>query len=106
METNLRGCWLVSKAVVKRMASHGLKGSIINISSIAGSDGGLLPSAAAYTASKAGMIRFTKAMAIEWGTYGIRCNSIAPGLFESEITEELMRKSWMERNAQKLVPLK
>eukprot|EP00270_Netrium_digitus_P010599 TRINITY_DN3294_c0_g1_i4.p1 TRINITY_DN3294_c0_g1~~TRINITY_DN3294_c0_g1_i4.p1 ORF type:complete len:211 (-),score=53.95 TRINITY_DN3294_c0_g1_i4:757-1389(-) len=59
METNLRGCWLVSKAVVKRMASHGLKGSIINISSIAGSDGGLLPSAAAYTASKAGMIRFS-----------------------------------------------
>lgn len=60
MRTNLTGTWLVSKYVCKRMVDSKRKGSIINIASIAGTDRGQLPGAAAYAASKAGVNMLTK----------------------------------------------
>ncbi|XP_028761456.1 uncharacterized protein LOC114720033 [Neltuma alba] len=104
-KTNLTGCWLVSKSVCIRMRDAQIKGSIINISSVAGLNRGQLPGATAYATSKAGVNMLTKVMALELGEYKIRVNSISPGLFKSEITEKLMEKDWLNKVAQKTVPL-
>ncbi|KAH0912134.1 hypothetical protein HID58_035455 [Brassica napus] len=105
--TNLTGPWLVSKhvCVLMRDAKRG-GGSVINVSSIAGLQRGKLPGALAYACSKGGLDIMTKMMAVEMGEYGIRVNSIAPGLFKSEITEGLMRKEWMKNVRERIVPLK
>ncbi|XP_024032117.1 uncharacterized protein LOC21397809 isoform X1 [Morus notabilis] len=106
LRTNLTGTWLVSKFVCKRMRDAGRGGSVINISSIAGVNRGHLPGGAAYASSKAGLNTLTKVMAIELGEYKIRVNVISPGLFKSEITENLMQKAWLSNVAARTVPLK
>lgn len=104
--TNLTGSWLVAKYVCTRMRDAKLKGSVINISSIAGLNRGQLPGALAYAVTKAGVNTMTKIMAMELGVYNIRVNSISPGLFRSEITEGLMQKQWLNNVALKTVPLR
>lgn len=103
--TNLKGTWLVSKAVGKRMREAKQAGSIINISSIGGLSRGELPGGIAYSASKAGINAMTKVMALELGMHNIRVNAVAPGLFRSEITAGLMEKGWLNTVARKIVPL-
>ena len=71
----------------RRMVKHGRPGSIINVASIAGLGGN--PSGMktlAYNTSKAAVINFTRALAGEWGEYGIRVNAICPGFFPSKMT--------------------
>jgi NAD(P)-dependent dehydrogenase (short-subunit alcohol dehydrogenase family) len=63
-------------------------GSIVAIASIAGIR--VAARAAAYAASKAGIIHLTKVLAYEWAPYGIRVNAIAPGYFETEMTQDLL----------------
>ncbi|KAJ0989776.1 hypothetical protein J5N97_008132 [Dioscorea zingiberensis] len=104
--TNLTGLWLVSKHVCKLMRDKKQKGSVINISSIAGLNRGQLPGGVAYSAAKAGVNAVTKVMALELGPLNIRVNSIAPGLFKSEITEGLMQKGWLNNVAKRIVPLR
>ncbi|KAG1327222.1 3-oxoacyl-[acyl-carrier-protein] reductase FabG-like [Cocos nucifera] len=103
--TNLTGLWLVSKYVCRQMRDAKQKGSVINISSIGGINRGQLPGGIAYTASKAGVNAITKVMALELGVYNITVNSIAPGLFSSEITAGLMQRKWLNDVAKKTVPL-
>ncbi|KAI3908006.1 hypothetical protein MKW98_003651 [Papaver atlanticum] len=105
-KTNLTGTWLVTKSLCKRIRDANQKGSVINISSIAGLARGQLPGGVAYAASKAGVNTMTKVMALEFGALKIRVNSISPGLFKSEITEKLMQKDWLNNVALKSVPLK
>ncbi|XP_057770431.1 uncharacterized protein LOC130990220 [Salvia miltiorrhiza] len=105
VKTNLNGSWLVSKYVGERMRSTA-GGSIINISSVSGLNRSTFRGGVAYGASKAGLDYMTKAMALELGDYNIRVNSIAPGVFKSEITEDLLQKNWMKNVAEKSVPLK
>ncbi|KAI3854852.1 hypothetical protein MKX03_004153 [Papaver bracteatum] len=105
-KTNLTGTWLVTKSLCKRIRDANQKGSVINISSIAGLSRGQLPGGVAYAASKAGVNTMTKVMALEFGALKIRVNSISPGLFKSEITEKLMQKDWLNNVALKSVPLK
>ncbi|KAK7267186.1 hypothetical protein RIF29_19851 [Crotalaria pallida] len=104
--TNLTGTWLVSKYVCIRMRDAQRKGTIINISSIAGLNRGNLPGGTAYASSKAGVNMLTKIMALELGVHKISVNSISPGLFKSEITETLMQKDWLNKVALKTVPLR
>ncbi|CAK9188530.1 unnamed protein product [Ilex paraguariensis] len=104
--TNLTGAWLVSKYVCVRMRNTGREGSIINISSVSGLNRAQLRGSVAYSSSKAAMDSMTKTMALELGQHGIRVNSIAPGLFQSEITENLMNKHWLSNVALRTVPLK
>ncbi|KAG6528282.1 3-oxoacyl-[acyl-carrier-protein] reductase FabG-like [Zingiber officinale] len=106
IRTNLTGLWLVSKHVCKLMCDAKVKGSVINISSIGGIDRGQLPGGLAYTASKTGVNGVTKAMALELGQFNIRVNSIAPGLFASEITSGLMKREWLNKVAERTVPLR
>jgi len=74
--TNLRGAFLVSQAAARHMAGR-RSGRIINIASDSGV--AAFPGEAAYGASKAALIALTRAIALELGPYGIRCNAICPG---------------------------
>lgn len=96
MNTNLKSAFAITKAVQRPMMKA-RAGSIINITSVVGITGNA--GQANYAASKAGMIGLTKSVAKELGSRNIRCNAIAPGFIETEMTEALpeeTRKEWCE----------
>ena len=86
MDVNLRSVFLCSQAVSRQMVSKGIKGSIINISSIEARSPA--PNHSHYCAAKAGVEMFTKTLALELGGHGIRVNAVAPGLIWKEGIEE------------------
>ncbi|MEZ4936392.1 MAG: 3-oxoacyl-[acyl-carrier-protein] reductase [Crocinitomicaceae bacterium] len=86
INTNLKSAFNLTKAVLKTMLKAKY-GSIINMSSVVGVKGNA--GQANYAASKAGMIGFTKSVALELGSRNIRCNAIAPGFIETEMTDAL-----------------
>ena len=101
IEVNLKSVFNMTKAVQRTMLKQ-RKGSIINMSSVVGLKGNAGQSN--YAASKAGIIGFSKSIALELGSRNIRCNVIAPGFIETEMTAKLDEKTvdvW--RNA---IPLK
>jgi 3-oxoacyl-[acyl-carrier protein] reductase len=101
INTNLKSAFNLTKAVQKPMLKA-RSGSIVNMSSVVGVKGNAGQSN--YAASKAGLIGFTKSIAAELGSRNIRCNAIAPGFIETEMTEVLDQDvvaSW--RNS---IPLK
>ena len=86
METNLKSVFNMTKQVIRPMMKA-KKGSIVNMSSIIGIRGNAGQSS--YAASKAGIIGFTKSIAHELGSRNIRCNAIAPGFIETDMTHYL-----------------
>lgn len=101
IKTNLNSVFNITKAAQRPMLKQ-RSGSIINISSVVGVKGNA--GQANYAASKAGIIGFTKSVALELGSRNIRCNAIAPGFIETEMTEVLNQetvKQWREA-----IPLK
>ena len=101
LDTNLKSAFAMTKAVMKPMMKA-KQGSIINITSVVGITGNA--GQANYAASKAGMIGLTKSVAKELGSRNIRCNAIAPGFIETEMTETLnedVKAEWI-----KGIPLK
>ena len=98
---NLKSVFNLTKAVLMPMISQ-KSGSIINMSSVVGVSGNAGQSN--YSASKAGILGFTKSVAKEVGSRNIRCNAIAPGFILTEMTEKLpedVKKDWAEK-----IPLK
>lgn len=87
LDTNLKGAWNFSKAVLRPMMKNENGGSILNISSISGVVGMLGQSN--YSASKAGMIGLTKSLAKEVASRKITVNALAPGMIETEMTSEM-----------------
>lgn len=91
MDTNLRGAFFVAQETAKRMITRA-KGEpnkqhrIINIASVAGLK--VLPQIGVYCMSKAGVVHMTKAMAVEWGRFGINVNAICPGYIGTEINRD------------------
>ncbi len=101
IEINLKSVFNMTKAVQKIMLKN-RAGSIVNMSSVVGVKGNA--GQANYAASKAGMIGFTKSIALELGSRNIRCNAIAPGFIETEMTAKLNEdvvKGWRDA-----IPLK
>jgi len=101
INVNLKSVFNLVKAVQPIMLKQ-REGSIINMSSVVGVSGNAAQ--ANYSASKAGMIGFTKSVARELGSRNIRCNAIAPGFIMTDMTEKLpeeIRKEWAEK-----IPLK
>jgi 3-oxoacyl-[acyl-carrier protein] reductase len=101
MKVNLKSAFNLTKAVQKYFIKQ-RSGSIINMSSVVGVNGNAGQSN--YSASKAGLIGFTKSIALELGSRNIRCNAIAPGFIITEMTAKLseeVRKNWEEQ-----IPLK
>lgn len=86
MAVNLKGAFLCSQAALKDMMKA-KQGRIINISSVVGLAGNA--GQANYAASKAALIGLTKSIAREYGPKGIRCNAIAPGFIETDMTKNL-----------------
>ena len=89
IEVNLKSVFNMTKAVQRTMLKQ-RSGSIINMSSVVGVKGNAGQSN--YAASKAGIIGFSKSIALELGSRNIRCNVIAPGFIETEMTEVLDEK--------------
>jgi 3-oxoacyl-[acyl-carrier protein] reductase len=101
MNINMKSVFNMTKAVLRPMLKQ-RKGSIINMSSVVGVKGNA--GQANYSASKAAINGFTKSTALELGSRNIRCNSIAPGFIETEMTEALGEEQVQEwRNS---IPLK
>ena len=93
MDVNLTGTWVVTQEVAVRSMIPRRYGRIINISSIAGLHGSL-PSglrAAAYHATKGGLVSLTRALAWEWGQYGIVVNAICPEFVPSKMSQGLLK---------------
>ena len=87
IDTNLKGAWNFSKAVLRPMMKNENGGSILNISSVSGVVGMLGQSN--YSASKAGMIGLTKSLAKEVASRNITVNALAPGMIETEMTQDM-----------------
>lgn len=101
MEINLKSCFNTVKAAFRHLMKQ-RSGSIINMSSIVGIKGNM--GQANYAASKAGIIGFSKSVALELGSRGIRCNVVAPGFIETEMTaglDEKVVQTWRDA-----IPLK
>ncbi|MDT0554875.1 3-oxoacyl-[acyl-carrier-protein] reductase [Patiriisocius hiemis] len=101
MEVNMKSVFNMTKAVMRPMLKQ-RKGSIINMSSVVGVKGNA--GQTNYAASKAGILGFTKSVALELGSRDIRCNAIAPGFIETEMTgklDEATVQSWRDA-----IPLK
>ena len=86
MKVNMNSVFNNTKAVLRPMLKQ-RSGSIINLSSVVGVKGN--PGQSNYSASKAAIIGFTKSIALELGSRNIRCNAIAPGFIETEMTKAL-----------------
>jgi len=101
LNINLKSCFNTVKAATRTFMKQ-KSGSIINMTSVVGIKGNAGQSN--YAASKAGIIGFTKSVALELGSRGIRCNAIAPGFIETEMTavlDEKMVQTWRDA-----IPLK
>ena len=105
--TNVKGAFFVAQEVGKRMLARA-KGSapgtytggrIVNIASMAGLR--VLPQIGVYCMSKAAVVQMTKAMAVEWGRFGINVNAICPGYIDTEINHH----HWQTEQGQKLVQM-
>ena len=100
MNLNVRGYFILSQEVAKRCMIPRGKGRILNVASIAGLAGN--PSemkTIAYNTSKGAVVNFTRALAGEWGEYGITVNAICPGFFPSKMTYGLLEKLGAEKMA-------
>ncbi len=106
-DTNVKGAFFVAQEVGKRMLARSrgaapgsfTGGRIINIASMAGLK--VLPQIGAYCMSKAAVVQMTKAMAMEWGKFGINTNAICPGYIDTEINHH----HWDTEQGQKLIAM-
>jgi NAD(P)-dependent dehydrogenase (short-subunit alcohol dehydrogenase family) len=101
VDVNLTGTFLVARAVAARMIEAG-GGSIVNMASINGI--AAAPNGGAYTASKAGIVKLTEHMALEWGASGVRVNCVAPGLINAGMSEAINADPEVRRLRQARVP--
>jgi NAD(P)-dependent dehydrogenase (short-subunit alcohol dehydrogenase family) len=107
MDTNTRGAFFVAQEVGKRMLARArgsapgtfIGGRIVNVASMAGLR--VLSQIGVYAMSKAAVIHMTRAMALEWGKYGINVNAICPGYIDTEINHH----HWGTEQGKKLIEL-
>lgn len=102
VDVNLVGTFIVARAAARVMARSG-GGSIVNITSMNGIAPG--PNAGAYGATKAGIALLTQQMAVEWGSYGIRVNAVAPGLINAGMSEPIFADPAVRQARESKVPL-
>jgi NAD(P)-dependent dehydrogenase (short-subunit alcohol dehydrogenase family) len=86
LDTNLRGVFLVTRAAGRHLVGQG-SGKVVNIASNFAFKG--VAGHAAYCASKAGVVAFTRAMAVEWARYGVQVNALAPGYVETDLNADV-----------------
>jgi NAD(P)-dependent dehydrogenase (short-subunit alcohol dehydrogenase family) len=89
VDINMNACFVLAAAAARQMIVQEQGGSIINISSVHGLVAAAPNAQAAYAASKGGLINLTRELAAQWAKHRIRVNAIAPGYFETELTEAM-----------------
>ena len=105
--TNVKGAFFVAQEVGKRMLARATGsapgsytgGRIVNVASVAGLR--VLPQIGVYCMSKSAVVQMTKAMALEWGRYGINVNALCPGYIDTEINH----RHWQTEAGQKLIQM-
>ena len=102
MDINIRSVFQLTKRVLPVMMDQ-KKGSVIHISSILGLIA--VPQVAAYNVSKGALNQFSRSVAVEYGSYGIRSNSICPGLIETDMTADLMKDDSLMQEWSKEYPI-
>lgn len=102
IDTNLRGTFLATRAAGRRMIDQGRGGKIINIASNFGLKG--IPNHVGYSASKAGVVGFTRSAAIEWARHNIQVNALAPGYFVTDMNAEVRSDKDLEQRILRTIP--
>ena len=104
MQIDLFGTFKVARAVAKQAMIPAKYGRIINIASMYGLVGNKVAGSAPYHAAKGGVVNLTRALAAEWGKYGITVNSICPGYFYTPLTKETLDSDFFQANARTMIP--
>ncbi|MBQ6650851.1 MAG: SDR family oxidoreductase [Atopobiaceae bacterium] len=104
MQIDLFGTFKVARAVAKQAMIPAKYGRIINIASMYGLVGNKVAGSAPYHAAKGGVVNLTRALASEWGKYGITVNSICPGYFYTPLTKETLDSDFFQANARTMIP--
>ena len=105
MNIDLFGSFKVARAVAKKAMIPASYGRVINIASMYGLVGNKIAPAAPYHAAKGGVVNLTRALAAEWGKYGITVNTICPGYFYTPLTEETLRSDFFVAHAKANIPV-
>ena len=105
MNIDLFGSFKVARAVAKNAMIPAKYGRIINIASMYGLVGNKIAPASPYHAAKGGVVNLTRALAAEWGKYGITVNSICPGYFWTPLTKDTLDSDWFKQYAVGAIPL-
>ena len=100
---NLRGMFLIARAVGRLMAADGAGGAIVNMASTNALGGEELY--AAYNASKGGVLQLTRTMAVELGAAGIRVNCLCPGFIDTPLNRGLEDEAWIQTYEREHIPL-
>jgi NAD(P)-dependent dehydrogenase (short-subunit alcohol dehydrogenase family) len=101
VDVNLRGAFLASQSAFAALSSS--RGSIVNIASLSAKFG--IRRAAAYGASKGGIVQLTRALAIEWAADGVRVNAVAPGYVKTEFTRALQEDRERASSIEARIPM-
>ncbi len=104
-EIDLLGSFKVARAAAKQAMIPAQYGRIINIASMYGLVGNKIAGSAPYHAAKGGVVNLTRALAAEWGKYGITVNSICPGYFYTDLTRETLNSDFFQQNARTMIPM-
>lgn len=104
VDIDLFGTFRVARAVAKKAMIPAKYGRIINIASMYGLVGNKVAGSSPYHAAKGGVVNLTRALAAEWGKYGITVNSICPGYFYTPLTQETLDSDFFQANAKTMIP--
>ena len=102
---DLTGTFKMARAEAKKAMIPAKYGRVINIASMYSMVGNKIAGSAPYHAAKGGVVNLTRALAAEWGKYGITVNSICPGYFYTPLTQETLDSDFFQQNAKTMIPL-
>ena len=105
MQIDLFGSFRVARAVAKKAMIPAKYGRVINIASMYGLVGNKIAPASPYHAAKGGVVNLTRALAAEWGKYGITVNTICPGYFETPLTVDTLNSEYVQNYAHTVIPM-